>query len=206
MDVSLSELRETVMDTEAWRAVIHGVAKSRTRLSDWTDWTTGFSTYYAYRAARFREMWQIRKLQMISKDEFSVIRELHNMWDVLHLTGYIVGVHLWVFCCPLTRGIWDREIALWFLSSWAQLNKAGGEIYFKGILNVFKHFITQTCNSGICYRTQVMCICGELASLFFFFFCFTFKSNSALVKEVLSFLQMRKMRLKDSTSPRSLNQ
>ena len=34
MDVSLSELQEVVMDREAWRAVIHGVAKSRTRLSD----------------------------------------------------------------------------------------------------------------------------------------------------------------------------
>ena len=34
MDVRLSELRELVIDREAWRAAIHGVAKSRTRLSD----------------------------------------------------------------------------------------------------------------------------------------------------------------------------
>ena len=39
MDMNLSKLHELVMDREAWSAVIHGVTKSRTRLSDWTNWT-----------------------------------------------------------------------------------------------------------------------------------------------------------------------
>ena len=48
MDMSLIELREPVMDREAWRAVIHGVANSQTWLSDWTElnWTEALFTYF----------------------------------------------------------------------------------------------------------------------------------------------------------------
>ena len=48
MDVSLSEHRELVMNREAWRAAIHGVVKSRTRLSDWTElnWATSLALYF----------------------------------------------------------------------------------------------------------------------------------------------------------------
>ena len=55
MDMSLGELQELVMDREAWRAVIHGVAKSRTWVSNWTE-----LIYRTYLNLNFsQEVWNV---------------------------------------------------------------------------------------------------------------------------------------------------
>ena len=79
MDMSLSELREVVMDREAWRAAIHGVTKSWTRLSDWTElnWTDMF----------FLNVENIRKKYI-----------LWNKADLIVNTNWATQPHLVLLC------------------------------------------------------------------------------------------------------------
>ena len=64
MDVSLSELREMVMDREAWRAAIHGVTKNRTRLSDRTEYL--FITDYGAKTV-------VRILSLLNQQVYEMI-------------------------------------------------------------------------------------------------------------------------------------
>ena len=74
MHMSLGELRELVMDREAWRAVIHGVAKSQTWLSDWTELNEEVKWYH---------------LPLHEANKINIKQEIYLNW------GWLVGTITW---------------------------------------------------------------------------------------------------------------
>ena len=75
----MSELRELVMDREAWRTVIHGVAKSRTRLSDWSDLIWYFFNFHFYNLLLCKK----KKNNLFFKANFIHIYIFNNFCDFL---------------------------------------------------------------------------------------------------------------------------
>ena len=96
MNVNLSELRELVMDREAWRAAIHGVTKSQTRLSDWTELNWSRKNHYAIlqEMVKDREAWH------------AAIHGVAKSWTMLHnwkstILGCILSVLMLSSCYQL---------------------------------------------------------------------------------------------------------
>ena len=124
MDVCLSELWEMVMDREAWRAVIHGVSKSRIWLSDWTElnWMVHNVEHIAlcllaiYMSALVRCLFSLLSIQFLAKLFVFLFLNFKSSLCILYSSSlaechlYIFSPNLWLV---LTDFLNEVLIAIW---------------------------------------------------------------------------------------------
>ena len=103
MDMGLGELQELVMDRKAWRPVVHGVTKSRTRLSDWTElnWTEppGNPTVVVFKLKKIK--WKICEF----------LKYLVNVFN--HVSNFVTFIHHII------------NVGQWWLWIWHSVCNAG---------------------------------------------------------------------------------
>ena len=102
MDMNLSKLQELVMDRKAWRAVVHGVAKSRTWLSDWTELNTNMCRYHL---ALFTWPWGYLHLRNMQK-ETEILSLLPLLWVIKSFVSD-PGV---LYLLPVSVKLWETNL------------------------------------------------------------------------------------------------